>query len=296
MLRSVDPIFENLHRIDKIERSARIATGLVGRQGRFIPEYDTMGAVTGRCTSRNPNLMGLPRESRHIIRPERGMQIIECDYKQMEIGVLAGLSKDELLTKDFNTGDVYSRFAESVSISRDTAKTLVLGILYGMTTNTLATLLKADEGQASMLVEKFFSRYETVHQYQKELVKKGEQQGYLDSVSGLRRFVNNSAPKTTATRSWENNWFKNFPIQSSAATLFKQAIIDLADQLFGRNFKLIVPHYDAIVFQAPTEESDMYTKQVEAAMFRAMKTQFPYLNPQIDVKANQAEVGGLLGE
>lgn len=291
-LRSVDPIFENLHRIDKIERSARIATGLVGRQGRFIPEYDTMGTVTGRCTSKSPNLMGLPRESRHIIRPERGMQIIECDYKQMEIGVLAGLSEDELLTKDFNTGDVYTRFAESVAISRDTAKTLVLGILYGMTTNTLATLLKTDESNAKLLVEKFFSRYEKVRHYQKELVQKGEQQGYLESVSGLRRFANNNVAKTNAIRSWENNWFKNFPIQSSAATIFKQAIIDLADQLYGRSFKLIVPHYDAIVFQVPIGESDNYIKQVESAMFRAMKRQFPDLEPQIDVKKNQIEGWG----
>ncbi|WP_192021468.1 DNA polymerase [Shewanella sp. WPAGA9] len=287
-LRSVDPIFENLHRIDKIERSARIATGLVGRQGRFIPGYDTMGTVTGRCTSKSPNLMGLPRESRHIIRPESGMQIIECDYKQMEIGVLAGLSRDELLIEDFNTGDVYSRFAESVSISRDAAKTLVLGILYGMTTNTLATLLKTDESQAKLLIEKFFTRYEKARQYQKELVQKGEQQGYLESVSGLRRFVNNRVTKTSAIRNWENNWFKNFPIQSAAATIFKLSIIDLADQLYGRSFKLIVPHYDAIVFQVPIGEKDKYTKQVEAAMFRAMKKQFPDLNPQIDVKINQA--------
>jgi DNA polymerase I-like protein with 3'-5' exonuclease and polymerase domains len=231
--------------------------------------------------------MGLPRESRHIIQPEQGMQIIECDYKQMEIGVLAGLSGDELLTEDFNTGDVYSRFAESTSISRDTAKTLVLGILYGMTTSTLATLLKTDETQANLLVEKFFSRYEKVRKYQRDLVLKGEQQGYLESISGLRRFVNNNVTKTSMVRSWENNWFKNFPVQSSAATIFKLAIIDLADQLFGRKFKLIVPHYDAIVFQAPIVESDMYTKQVEAAMFRAMKKQFPNLNPQIDTKSNQ---------
>lgn len=291
-LLSVDPVFENLHRINKLERAARIATSLVGRQGHFIPEYDTLGTVTGRCTSKNPNLMGLPRESRHIIRPESGMQIIECDYKQMEIGVLAGLSQDKLLTEDFNTGDVYSRFADSVYISRDTSKILVLGILYGMTTNTLATLLKTDESQAESLVEKFFSRYEKVRQYQKELVQKGQQQGYLESVSGLRRFANNNVTKTNAVRNWESNWFKNFPIQSSAATIFKQAIIDLADQLYGRSFKLIVPHYDAIVFQVPIGESDNYIKQVQSAMFRAMKRQFPDLEPQIDVKKNHREGWG----
>ncbi|MEZ8990124.1 DNA polymerase [Vibrio breoganii] len=289
-LREKDTAFDYLHQIDKAERAANVSVKLLGQPNRIVPVYDPMGTVTGRCTSKSPNLMNLPRESRHIIRPEAGMQIVECDYKQMEVGVLAGISNDQQLIADFNSGDVYQRFANAVEIDRDQAKTLVLGILYGMSSATIGTLLDVSEASAQSLLDRFLERYKGVQDYQTETAKEASDKGYLTSVSGLRRFVNNKVNKTDAIRSWEANWFKNFPVQSSAATIFKQAIIELAKNLAGSQFKLIVPHYDAIVFQAPIGQLDYYGDQVKAAMFRAMKKQFPDLNPEIDVKSNQ-EIG-----
>ncbi|GGB73474.1 hypothetical protein GCM10011607_37410 [Shewanella inventionis] len=291
-LRDKDTAFEYFHQINKVERAANVSVKLLGQPNRIVPVYDSMGTVTGRCTSKSPNLMTLPRESRHIIRPETGMQIVECDYKQMEIGVLAGLSKDEQLIFDFNTGDVYQCFANAIDIEREQAKTLVLGILYGMSSSTIGALLDLSETSAQSLVDRFLERYKCVQDYQNETAKEASDRGYITSVSGLRRFINNKVNKTDAMRSWEANWFKNFPVQSSAATIFKQAIIELAKNLAGKQFKLIVPHYDAIVFQAPIGQLDYYSNQVKAAMFRAMKKQFPDLNPQIDVKFDQEQGWG----
>jgi hypothetical protein len=291
-LRKKDPAFEYLHQIDKTERAASVSVKLLGQSNRIVPVYDPMGTVTGRCTSKSPNLMNLPRENRHIIRPEAGMQIVECDYKQMEIGVLAGLSNDQQLIADFNAGDVYLRFANTVNIDRDQAKTLVLGILYGMSSATISTLLDVPEASAQDLVDRFLERYKAVQNYQIATAKEANENGYLTSVSGLRRFVNTKVNKTDAMRSWEANWFKNFPVQSSAATIFKQAIIELAKNLTGKQFKLIVPHYDAIVFQAPIGQLDYYGDQVKAAMFRAMKKQFPDLIPLIDMKSDQEQGWG----
>ncbi len=291
-LREKDAVFEYLHQIDKAERAANVSVMLLGQPNRIVPVYDPIGTVTGRCTSKYPNLMNLPRESRHIIRPEAGMQIVECDYKQMEIGVLAGLSHDQQLIADFNSGDVYQRFANAVDIDRDQAKTLVLGILYGMSSSTIASLLEESDASAQGLVDRFLERYQGVQNYQTATSKEANDKGYLESVSGLRRFVNNNVKKTDAMRSWETNWFKNFPVQSTAATIFKQAIIELAKNLAGKQFKLIVPHYDAVVFQAPIGQLDYYGDQVKAAMFRAMKKQYPSLHPQIDMKLDQAQGWG----
>ena len=284
-LRSSDCSFEHLHGIEKTERAALIVQKLLALSRNVKPHYQIVGTSTSRCTSRSPNLMNLPKESRHILKAGHGNSIVECDYKQMEIGVLAALSGDQQLISDFNTGDVYEKFGTEFAISREQAKVVLLGLIYGMSASTVATQLGVTNVIAETYINRFFARYPDVKKYQNELVTQGVNQGYVTSCTGLRRSVNRHVAKSSSILNWEQNWFKNFPIQASAAAVFKLSIVELARELRGEQFKLLVPHYDAIVFEVPEDQASHYTEQVKAAMHRAMKKQFPLLEPQIDVKS-----------
>lgn len=284
-LSHVDPIFPYLSGIEKVERGSAILSQMSKLPSYIKPQYQIVGTVTGRCTAKEPNLLGLPGALRHVIRAELGMSIVECDYKQMEIGVLAALSADQQLITDFNTGDVYEKFGTALAISREQAKVVLLGLIYGMSASTIAIQLGVTNVIAETYINRFFARYPDVKKYQNELVTQGISQGYVTSCTGLRRSVNRHVAKSSAILNWEQNWFKNFPIQASAASVFKLSIVELARELHGEQFKLLVPHYDAIVFEVPEEQTNHYIAQVKAAMHRAMKKQFPMLEPQIDVKS-----------
>ena len=289
LLREINDEFNAMYKITKLERMGSLLQQFSGVERSFIPNYQIMGAETGRCTSRTPNILGFPKELRSLVRARTGHGIVECDYSQMEIGVMAAMSDDEVMIADYNSGDVYQELANSLSLSRENAKIVFLSILYGVGISTLASWLQQSTGQAKEVIEKFYDRYKEVKYFQEQQVEFGDQNGYVSAISGLRRRVNFNALENANNHKkhfllhWQNNWFKNFPIQASAAIVFKKAIISLAENNRGSGFKLIAPMYDAIVFEAPLSELEQHTRVVEAAMIRAMLEQFPKLKPHIKI-------------
>lgn len=288
ILKEVNVEFSAMHKISKLDRMGSLFKQIGHFQSAFIPDYQIMGAETGRCTSKSPNLLGFPKELRSIIKAKAGHGIVECDYSQMEIGVMAAMSDDEIMIADYNSGDVYQTLATALGLTRERAKLVFLSILYGVGITTLANWLQLNTTEAKQLVEKFFRRYHKVKEFQEWLVAHGNQNGYVQAVSGLRRRANYNVmqgannQKKQVLQHWQNNWFKNFPIQASAAIIFKKAIITLAENNRG-GFKLIAPMYDAIIFEAPLTDLDRHTQAVEAAMIRAMREQFPKLIPHIKI-------------
>ena len=282
-----DPLCAVMHNIEKIERGASVCKALVQHPHAFIPDYQIVGSDTVRCTSRNPNLLGLPKELRSIIKAASGYGIVECDYSQMEVGVIAALSEDQQMIDDYNSGDVYERFAEPLALEREQAKLLFLSILYGVSNQTLSHWLGCTKEDTEFLVRRFFQRYRQVAVYQQHLVEQGKTKGYVETKSGLKRWVNQQAYRAANNReeieSWQTNWFKNFPVQASAAIIFKKAIIDIASNLPFEGFKLVAPMYDSIAFEAPLDRLDASTQLVCSAMKRAMKSHFPELSPYVKV-------------
>lgn len=283
--RDTVPTFNLLYKIDKIERIAKDINVLAGYRGNIKPDYQILGAETGRCTSRSPNLMGIPKELRPIVTASAGCGIVECDYSQMEIGVLAALSGDCHLISDFNSGDVYQSFATKINTNREQAKSLFLAIIYGVSTNTLAVWLSIDTKQAKSLHDSFFHFYPAAREFLDSQVKAGLAQGYVQTVTRLRRRINHQPTDSSnnALEYWQQNWLRNYPVQANAAIVFKRAIIDISENIQDRSFKLIVPHYDAIVFEASLTQLEYHTQLVCAAMKRAMKNYFPELEPHIKV-------------
>jgi branched-subunit amino acid transport protein len=254
--------FSKLYQLEKIERAAGILKSFKTYSGYVIPHYQILGTDTGRCTARDPNILNLPKDYRPLIRARNGCGIVECDY---------------------NTGDVYQSFADSLSLSRDTAKVLFLAIIYGMSPSSLSKSLNCDIEKANALINGFFTRYSKVKTYQDEVVQSGIGNGYVSTVTGLKRQLNLQVNLTPKIEQWQRNWLKNFPVQANAAIIFKQAIISLSETLPDKGFKLLVPHYDAIVFQAPLSKLELYTSVVESTMISSMKKLFPILEPKVSI-------------
>lgn len=280
------PVFALCKMNDKIDRSHRLLRQL-GRQGSDIlrPSYQTVGTATLRCTSSRPNLMGLPKEFRPLIIPRTtGWRIVELDYCQMDVGVIAGLSGDQTLIDDFNTGDIYSRIGVVLGTERAVAKQIVLAILYGVQANTLQSWLGvADPRVPAGLLGTFFNRYPRLSAYLQELERAGKKNGYAECLSGVRRYC--ARPSTAAKPRhlvrWEKNWFRNFPVQATSATIFKNAIIRIGAKVSELNYNLLVPLHDSIVFEAPETELKEAITITASAMYEAFGAFFPKLQPRL---------------
>ena len=282
-----DPLCAIMHKVEKVERGVSVCKALLQQPHGFIPDYQIVGSDTARCTSRNPNLLGLPRELRPIIQAAPGSGIVECDYGQMEVGVMAALAGDQQLIDDYNSGDVYQQFSGQLGLDREQAKLMFLAILYGIGNRTLSHWLGRSMEDTAHLTKHFFLRYPKVADYQQHLVEHGKSKGYVETRSGLKRWVNQQANQAASNceeiENWQANWFKNFPVQAMAAIIFKRAIIDIASNLAFDGFKLVAPMYDSIAFEAPSDRLDTCTNLVCSAMKRAMKAQFPELSPRVTV-------------
>jgi hypothetical protein len=137
LLEDKHQVFKIYKRLSKLHRIESFISKLEN-ETKIYPEYKTMGTVTGRCTSRNPNVMGIPKIFRPIVIPKnRCYGVVECDYSQMEPGIIAALSNDHALLDDYNNDDIYNSvglwlFGRSDESYRPKAKILFLAILYGM--------------------------------------------------------------------------------------------------------------------------------------------------------------------
>ena len=285
LLEDQHQVFKIFLRFNKLKRIRNILKNF-GDQAVIKPFYKTMGAVTGRCTSIKPNIMGIPKIFRPIVVPsQKNFGIVECDYSQMEVGVAAALSGDRNLIHDFNTGDVYERtgehlFGNSSPKSRNKAKIIFLGIQYGMSKNTLAKRLGIGRSATSEILNNIYAKYSHLKNFLNNQEKLGEKDGFVSSISGLRRY--RRYPNSKASY-WEKNWFKNFPVQSSAATVFKRAIIKIHEQFKDEPFNLLVPLYDSVVFEAPLNQLSDITDGVKECMIESMTDYFPVLKPKVTV-------------
>ncbi len=285
LLEDQHQVFKIFQRLNKLKRIISLLDN-IGEQRKIRPSYKTMGAVTGRCTSTNPNIMGIPKIFRPVVIPSRpDFGIVECDYSQMEVGVAAALSNDGNLIADFNTADVYEKtgellFGGSSGGSRSKAKVIFLGIQYGLSRKTIAKLLETGVKEISNILDRLYARYSGLSRYLNELEKSGQETGYVESISGLKRY--RLYPRRTPNY-WERNWFKNFPIQSSAAAIFKGAIIKIYKKLKYEQFNLLVPLYDSVIFECPLDCLIQTTRVVEHCMIDSMREYFPKLKPKVSI-------------
>jgi DNA polymerase-1 len=261
--------------------------------GRIHTEWGQAVAATGRISSNNPNLQNIPvrsdlgRAIRRAFVAPRGMRIVSADYSQIELRVLAHLSKDTVLVDAFRTGqDVHTRTAMEVfgvpaegvtDEMRRRAKTINFGIVYGMGEVTLAKRLDISRQEAASFIEAYFKRYHRVHAFMEETLETARRGEAVRTLFGRQRLLPNIRSSNGMLRAAAERVAQNTPIQGTAADLLKLAMIRLGEPPVP-GARMVLTVHDELVFEVPEAAVPEAMERVK----RAMETVYP-LDVPLDV-------------
>ncbi|HEY4293720.1 DNA polymerase I [Luteibacter sp.] len=275
------------------------------RTGRVHTSYHQGAVATGRISSSDPNLQNIPvrtEEGRRIrqafIAPE-GWCILAADYSQIELRIMAHLSKDEGLVRAFQEGgDVHRATAAEVfgvppaevtANQRRAAKAINFGLMYGMSSFGLARQLGVDRGEASDYMGRYFSRYPGVRAFMDATREQAHRDGYVQTLFGRRLYLENLKSRNQAFRAGAERAAINAPMQGTAADIIKRAMIAVATWIEPRDdVRLLMQVHDELVFEVRADAVDAVRAGIEERMSGAATLSVP-LQVDIGVGANWDE-------
>lgn len=262
--------------------------------GRVHTDYMQTVAATGRLSSNNPNLQNIP------IRTERGRQvrkafvprdenytILAADYSQIELRIIAALSKEENMIEAFkNAEDIHSSTAsrlfnvpteEVTREQRSNAKTVNFGIVYGVSAFGLSNQTGLSRGESKELIDTYYATYPQLRNYISEQIEFARENGYVQTVLGRRRYLKDINSQNAIVRGAAERNAVNAPIQGSAADIIKLAMINIHKKLKEGNFKtkMLLQVHDELVFDAYKEELPEVKKMIRTEMENAFKMDVP---------------------
>jgi DNA polymerase-1 len=270
--------------------------GLVNRDtGRIHTEWGQAVAATGRISSNNPNLQNIPvrtdlgRAIRRAFAAPPGTRIVSADYSQIELRVLAHLSKDPVLVDAFRTGqDVHTRTAMEVfnvdaggvtDEMRRRAKTINFGLIYGMGEVPLATRLDISRAEATAFILAYFKRFDRVRSFMEETLETARAGEAVRTLFGRQRLLPNIRSSNGMLRAYAERIAQNTPIQGTAADLLKLAMIRLAEPVVP-GARMVLTVHDELVFEVPEGAVTLAMQRVK----EAMETVYPLDVPlEVDV-------------
>jgi DNA polymerase I len=271
--------------------------------GRIHASFNQTVAATGRISSSDPNLQNVPirssegRRIREAFVAEPGHVLLSADYSQIELRVLAHLSKDRTLADTFRRGeDVHARTAREVfgALSavpepeqRRVAKMINYALLYGKTAYTLAQDIGVSKKEAEAFIETYFARYPGVKGYIDGLVEDARRTGTVRTLLGRLRRLPDLQAKNFQVRMEAERQARNTPIQGSAADLIKKAMVDLHRELAQRRLasRLILQIHDELLLEVPAAEQDDALTLVRAVMEGALALDVPLV---VDARVGQS--------
>lgn len=255
--------------------------------GRIHTTYNQTIAVTGRLSSSNPNLQNIPIRSEEgnrirnafVAENRENSLLLSADYSQIELRLLAHISQDAHLLKAFNDGvDVHTLTASKVfdvpveQVTKDMrykAKAVNFGIIYGQSKYGLAKTLGISNDDANLFIEKYFATYPRVKAYMDGTVMQVEQQGYVETIYGRKRYLAQELASPNAMiREAAKRAAINQPMQGTAADLMKVAMIDFSNKLKEHNLKskMIIQVHDELVVEVLKSELDIVKSLIKEAM------------------------------
>jgi len=260
---------------------------------RLHTTFNQTGAATGRLSSSNPNLQNIPirtelgREIRAAFVPRRGWKLIVADYSQIELRLLAHMSRDAVLLDAFRNGeDIHTRTAAEVfgvpplmvtSEHRRNAKAVNFGIVYGQTPFGLSQSLGIDRKEAETYIRAYFERYSGVRRWLDATIVDVRRSGVSINLFGRRRPIPDMNSRNPNARNFAERIAVNTPLQGSAADLIKLAMIRIDEKLHGMQAKMLLQVHDELVLEAPPEEVEEVSALVKSAMESVKKLDVPLL-------------------
>ncbi len=244
---------------------------MTDKEGRIHTNFIQTGTATGRLSCRDPNLQNIPvkneagRKIRSAFTAPKGKILISADYAQIELVVLAHLSKDKNMRNAFiNGNDVHKATAalifgvpeEQVTPQmRRTAKTINFGVIYGMSAFRLANDLEIPRTQAAQFIQNYFETYSSIDDFIKNTIEFAEKNGFVQTIFGRKREILNINSKNKVEKAAAERIAVNTPVQGSAADIVKQAMIDVEEALLKKanGAKLLLQVHDELILECPDE-------------------------------------------
>lgn len=264
------------------------------KTGRVHTTFNQTGTETGRLSSSNPNLQNIPvktdlgrkiRAAVTAFSPES--VLLAFDYSQIELRVLAHMSKDKVLLEAFRQGDdihrktaslIYDVPEDSVSDEmRDTAKRVNFGIIYGLSAYGLSRDLNIPPDQAQVFIDAYFARYPMVKEWIDKEIKQAEADGFVTTILGRRRYLPEINNKNQNIRQLAQRQAMNTPIQGSASDLIKLAMVDIHNEIKKRKLegRMILQIHDELLFDVGKSEIDEFVKLVRERMEHVLELEVP---------------------
>jgi DNA polymerase-1 len=276
------------------------------KTNRIHTTFNQSVAATGRLSSVRPNLQNIP------IRTARGMKIREAfvakdncvllaaDYSQIELRIMASLSKDKSMLEAFNQNiDIHSATAAKVynvdlddvtRSMRGAAKSVNFGIIYGISAFGLSQNIGVGRKEAKQIIDQYFEEFPGVKDYMDLSIQKAREQEYVETLFGRRRYLKDINSRNAVMRSAAERNAINAPIQGAAADIIKIAMIDIDKKLKARdmNSKMLLQIHDELIFDVVPDELEMLKKVVTTSMSEACQLEVPLI-VDVGVGANWLE-------
>ena len=261
--------------------------------GRIHTKFDQVATATGRISSQEPNLQNIPvrtdlgREIRGAFIARPGWVLVDADYSQIELRVLAHMAQDETMIHAFNENqDIHARTASEVygvplsevtGQMRSASKAVNFGIVYGISEFTLAKNIGVSRYEAKEFIDRYFERYPGVRRYMDDAVKTGHDMGYVKTLMNRRRYLPELTSSNFNLRAFGERCAMNSPIQGTAADIIKLAMVAVAKALKaeGLRAKLILQVHDELIIEAPEDEAEKVSNLMRGCMEGVMRLSVP---------------------
>jgi DNA polymerase-1 len=261
--------------------------------GRLHTTFNQTGAATGRLSSSNPNLQNIPirtelgREIRAAFVPRPGWKIVVADYSQIELRLLAHMSRDPVLLAAFRNGeDIHTRTAAEVFRTppmmvtpdmRRAAKAVNFGIVYGQTPFGLAASINIDRKEAEEYIRTYFELYAGVKKWIQATIAEVRKTGVAVTLFGRKRPIPDMHTRNPNARSFAERTAVNTPLQGTAADLIKLAMIRIDRDLTAGKLaaRMLLQVHDELLFESPPEEAEEVAKMVKREMESVRKLEVP---------------------
>lgn len=277
-LRDKHPIIEKIERYREIYKlRSTYIEGLenaIDEDGRIRSTFRQNIASTGRLSSQEPNLQNLPiktdegRAIRKAFKAGEGKILIDADYSQIELRILASLADDKNMQDAFNHGiDIHTQTASEVfhtpldevtKLQRSEAKAVNFGIIYGISDYGLSQNLNIPRPRAKEYIDKYKKSYPQIKEYMDDVVQLARSQGYIETLFKRRRYIPEISSRNFNVRSFGERIALNTPIQGTAADIIKIAMIDTYNKLKeeGLDAKIILQIHDEIIIESSEKDKE----------------------------------------
>lgn len=266
---------------------------VVADDGRIHSSFNQTETRTGRISSTEPNLQNIPvrtelgRELRRFFKAKDGCVLVDADYSQIELRVLAHLSDDKNMIEAFkNNDDIHAITASQVfnmpldmvtHEMRSRAKAVNFGIVYGIGAFSLGKDIKVSTREASNYIKSYLAHYSGIDNYMKNVVESAREKGYAVTMFGRRRYLPELTQGNFNTRAFGERVARNMPIQGTAADIIKIAMVNVDRRMKDEKLsaRLILQVHDELIVEAPMEESLRVAMILQEEMEKAVSLNVP---------------------